>query len=75
VYGLYLSPHLSDFCNWCGRDSERTPAVAHGLGDDQIAAAMMFSLTTAKTHVSRAMSKLGAGTTLSSSSSLPASLA
>jgi DNA-binding NarL/FixJ family response regulator len=34
--------------------------VAHGLSNDEIAAAMVISPTTAKTHVSRAMTKLGA---------------
>ena len=34
--------------------------VAHGLSNDEIAAAMVLSPTTAKTHVSRAMIKLGA---------------
>ena len=34
--------------------------VAHGLSNDEIAEAMVLSPTTAKTHVSRAMIKLGA---------------
>ena len=34
--------------------------VAHGLSNDQIAGAMVLSPATAKTHVSRAMIKLGA---------------
>ena len=34
--------------------------VAHGLSNDEIAATMVLSPTTAKTHVSRAMIKLGA---------------
>ena len=34
--------------------------VAHGLSNDEIAAAMVLSPATAKTHVSRAMIKLGA---------------
>lgn len=34
--------------------------VAHGLSNDEIAEHMVLSPTTAKTHVSRAMSKLQA---------------
>ena len=34
--------------------------VAHGLSNDEIADAMTLSPSTAKTHVSRAMIKLGA---------------
>lgn len=34
--------------------------VAHGLSNDEIAAHMVISPTTAKTHVSRAMTKLRA---------------
>ena len=34
--------------------------VAHGLSNDEIADAMVLSPATAKTHVSRAMIKLGA---------------
>ncbi|HEY2689741.1 MAG TPA: helix-turn-helix transcriptional regulator [Streptosporangiaceae bacterium] len=34
--------------------------VAHGLSNDEIAGAMVLSPATAKTHVSRAMTKLGA---------------
>lgn len=34
--------------------------VAHGLSNDEIAAAMVLSPMTVKTHVSRAMTKLGA---------------
>lgn len=34
--------------------------VAHGLSNADIAAAHTISLATAKTHVSRAMAKLGA---------------
>jgi hypothetical protein len=36
------------------------PAATNGLSDDEVAAAMMFSPTAAKTHVSQAMTKLGA---------------
>jgi DNA-binding NarL/FixJ family response regulator len=42
------------------REREVVAMVAHGLSNDEIAAAMVVSPTTAKTHVSRAMVKLGA---------------
>jgi DNA-binding NarL/FixJ family response regulator len=42
------------------REREVLALVAHGLSNDEIAAAMTLSPTTAKTHVSRAMTKLGA---------------
>jgi len=42
------------------REREVVAMVAHGLSNDEIAAAMVLSPTTAKTHVSRAMVKLGA---------------
>jgi DNA-binding NarL/FixJ family response regulator len=42
------------------REREVVAQVAHGLSNDEIAAAMVISPTTAKTHVSRAMTKLGA---------------
>ena len=42
------------------REREVMAMVAHGLSNDEIAAAMVLSPTTAKTHVSRAMVKLGA---------------
>jgi DNA-binding NarL/FixJ family response regulator len=42
------------------REREVLALVAHGLNNDEIAAAMTLSPTTAKTHVSRAMTKLGA---------------
>ena len=41
-------------------DIEVVALVAHGLSNDEIAEAMVVSPTTAKTHVSRAMIKLGA---------------
>ena len=42
------------------REREVVAMVAHGLSNDEIADAMVLSPTTAKTHVSRAMVKLGA---------------
>jgi DNA-binding NarL/FixJ family response regulator len=42
------------------REREVVALVAHGLSNDDIAEAMVLSPTTAKTHVSRAMIKLGA---------------
>jgi DNA-binding NarL/FixJ family response regulator len=43
-----------------GREREVVALVAHGLSNDEIAAAIVLSPTTVKTHVSRAMTKLGA---------------
>ncbi|MEU4570932.1 response regulator [Nonomuraea sp. ATR24] len=42
------------------REREVTALVARGLSNDEIAAEMVISPMTAKTHVSRAMTKLGA---------------
>jgi len=42
------------------REREVVALVAHGLSNDEIADAMVLSPATAKTHVSRAMTKLGA---------------
>jgi DNA-binding NarL/FixJ family response regulator len=42
------------------REREVVAQVAYGLSNDEIAAAMVLSPTTVKTHVSRAMTKLGA---------------
>jgi DNA-binding NarL/FixJ family response regulator len=42
------------------REREVVALVAHGLSNDEIAETMVLSPTTAKTHVSRAMTKLGA---------------
>jgi DNA-binding NarL/FixJ family response regulator len=42
------------------REREAVALVAHGLSNDEIAATMVLSPTTAKTHVSRSMIKLGA---------------
>ena len=46
--------------NLTNREREVVALVAHGLSNDEIAEAMVLSPTTAKTHVSRAMIKLGA---------------
>ena len=46
--------------NLTNREREIVALVAHGLSNDEIAAALVLSPTTAKTHVSRAMIKLGA---------------
>ena len=43
-----------------GREREVVALVAHGLSTDEIAGALVLSPATAKTHVSRAMIKLGA---------------
>ena len=42
------------------REREVVALVAHGLSNDEIADVLVLSPTTAKTHVSRAMIKLGA---------------
>jgi DNA-binding NarL/FixJ family response regulator len=42
------------------REREVLVLVGHGLGNDEIAERLVVSLATAKTHVSRAMIKLGA---------------
>jgi DNA-binding NarL/FixJ family response regulator len=42
------------------REREVVALVAHGMSNDEIAAHMVVSPMTAKTHVSRAMTKLGA---------------
>jgi DNA-binding NarL/FixJ family response regulator len=42
------------------REREVAALVAHGLSNEEIAGAMVLSPATAKTHVSRAMIKLGA---------------
>jgi DNA-binding NarL/FixJ family response regulator len=42
------------------REREVVALVAHGLSNDEIAATMVVSPTTVKTHVSRAMTKLAA---------------
>jgi DNA-binding NarL/FixJ family response regulator len=52
-----LSPHLEVLTS---REREVMVLVAAGLTNDEIAARLVISPTTAKTHVSRAMTKLGA---------------
>jgi DNA-binding NarL/FixJ family response regulator len=42
------------------REREVVALAAHGLSNDEIAASMVLSPATAKTHISRAMTKLGA---------------
>ena len=42
------------------REREVTGLAAHGLSNDEIAVALSISQATAKTHISRAMAKLGA---------------
>jgi DNA-binding NarL/FixJ family response regulator len=42
------------------REREVVALAAHGLSNDEIAGAMTLSPSTARTHVSRAMIKLGA---------------
>jgi DNA-binding NarL/FixJ family response regulator len=42
------------------RELEVVALVAHGLSNDEIAERLVLSAATAKTHVSRAMTKLGA---------------
>ncbi|GAA5189853.1 response regulator transcription factor [Rugosimonospora acidiphila] len=42
------------------REREVVALAAHGLSNDEIAESMVLSPTTAKTHISRAMTKLGA---------------
>jgi DNA-binding NarL/FixJ family response regulator len=53
-----LNEHVLD--QLTAREKEVVGLVAHGLSNSDIAAALTISLATAKTHVSRAMGKLGA---------------
>jgi DNA-binding NarL/FixJ family response regulator len=50
----------SDLGLLTNREREVVALVAHGLSNDEIAERMVLSPMTAKTHVSRAMTKLGA---------------
>jgi DNA-binding NarL/FixJ family response regulator len=53
-----LNPHALD--QLTAREKQIVGLVAHGLSNTDIAAALTISRATAKTHVSRAMAKLGA---------------
>ncbi|NRQ30299.1 response regulator transcription factor [Nonomuraea sp. NN258] len=53
-------PELGDLDALTNREREVMALVARGLTNDEIAAHMVISPTTAKTHVSRAMTKLRA---------------
>ena len=50
----------ADLGRLTNREREVVALVAHGLSNDEIAERMVLSPLTAKTHVSRAMTKLGA---------------
>jgi DNA-binding NarL/FixJ family response regulator len=50
----------ADLNRLTNREREVVALVAHGLSNDEIAERMVLSPMTAKTHVSRAMTKLGA---------------
>jgi DNA-binding NarL/FixJ family response regulator len=52
--------HKSDIDQLTGREREVVVLVAQGLSNAELAEALHVSLPTAKTHVSRALSKLGA---------------
>jgi DNA-binding NarL/FixJ family response regulator len=52
--------HLPDLAPLTSREREVMALVAEGLTNDEIAARLIMSSATAKTHVSRAMVKLGA---------------
>ena len=54
---VFVSADLDLLTN---REREVVALVAHGLSNDEIAERMVLSPLTAKTHVSRAMTKLGA---------------
>ena len=54
-------PEAGTELNWLtNREREAVALVAHGLSNDEIAARMVISPLTAKTHVNRAMAKLHA---------------
>jgi len=54
-------PEAGAELNWLtNREREAVALVAHGLSNDEIAARMVISPLTAKTHVNRAMAKLHA---------------
>ncbi len=52
--------HAPDLSALTEREREITALVGHGLSNDEIAARLVISPATARTHVSRAMIKLGA---------------
>jgi len=52
--------HAPDLSELTVREREITSLVGHGLSNDEIAARLVISPATARTHVSRAMIKLGA---------------
>jgi DNA-binding NarL/FixJ family response regulator len=52
-----LTPALTVLTN---REREVVALAARGMSNDEIAASMVISVATAKTHISRAMTKLGA---------------
>ncbi|HEY8481483.1 MAG TPA: response regulator transcription factor [Spirillospora sp.] len=55
--GAEPGPGLQELTN---REREAVALVARGLSNDEIAERMVISPTTAKTHINRAMTKLGA---------------
>ncbi len=52
--------HAPDLSDLTAREREITSLVGHGLTNDDIASQLIISPATARTHVSRAMIKLGA---------------
>jgi len=52
--------HAPDLSALTARELEITALAGHGLSNDEIAARLVISPATARTHVSRAMIKLGA---------------
>jgi len=52
--------HAPDLSDLTAREREITALAGHGLSNDEIAGRLVISPATARTHVSRAMIKLGA---------------